>query len=109
VIDPGKLRHVVQLRMPIRQRNETGEEVDVWQTVAKDVRAAVEPVTGRELFAGAQVQAVVTHKVTLWYRPGFDARGQILHEGRALSAVFVRDEEDRHEYLEVLCVENATA
>lgn len=107
VIDPGKLRHQVRLEMPVRQRNPIGEETDVWTTLA-EVRALVEPVSGKELFQAAQVQALVTHRVTARWLPGFDARGRVVHAGRVLNPVFVRDLEERHEWLEIVCLEIAS-
>lgn len=106
VVDPGKLRHAVKLEMPVRQRNAMGEETDVWATLA-EVRAAVEPVSGKELFQAAQVQALVTHRVTLRWLSGFDVKGRVIHGGRVLNPVFVRDLEERHEWLEIICLEQA--
>jgi SPP1 family predicted phage head-tail adaptor len=58
----GRLRHRVTLQARVAGADEWGAPSTAWQDVAT-VWASVEPVSGREFFAGAQTQSAVTSKV----------------------------------------------
>jgi SPP1 family predicted phage head-tail adaptor len=64
----GKLRKRLTIqRNESASRNASGEPVPNWVDVAR-VWGGLEPLSGREMFNGVQVQADATHKITLRYR-----------------------------------------
>ncbi len=60
----GKLRHPITIQSSSTTRNTNGETVPIWQDVANR-RASVEPLSGREMWQARQIDASVTHRVTL--------------------------------------------
>jgi len=103
-IEPGKLRHRIAIESPTRSKNEFGEEVEGWSVLA-EVRASVEPLSGRELWQAQQVAAQVSHRVQIRYRPGVEPEQRVCHRGRHLEISVVRNIEERNEWLELLCIE----
>lgn len=67
--------------------------------------AAVDPLSGREFFVAAQSQSEVTHRVLLRYMAGIETEMRIRYGKRILEIVSVRDVNERHEYLQLLCRE----
>lgn len=69
----GKLRNLVILQPPAFARGPDGSEIKVYPPdgVAK-VRAEIVFGTGREFFAAKQVDADLTHMVTIRYYAGLD-------------------------------------
>lgn len=90
----------------------SGQHAEGWGTYA-ETWAAVEPLTGREYWQAQQAQATVTHQVTIRYRPGVlrtdrllvKVAGRSWKDARVLNVEAVRDIEERHEWLVLLCVE----
>lgn len=104
----GQLRHSVILQRPGGTRDVVGARNTTWTDVAT-VRAAVEPLSGREEFLAAQREASTTHKVTLRYASalaGMDATWRVKFGER----VFVidappRDVLERRRTIELMCTE----
>lgn len=107
-MNAGKLRHKVEFQEDTgatRPRDGMGEPVERWRT-AFEAWAAVEPVSGREYWQARQVQADVTHKVTVRYRAGLSAGMRVKWGGRYLYLTEPpRDLMERHQWLEFFCKE----
>ena len=67
--------------------------------------AAIDPVSGRELYAAEQSQSEVTHKVRLRYRPGLTTAMRISRGKRRFKILSIIDWEERHESLLMMCKE----
>jgi SPP1 family predicted phage head-tail adaptor len=63
----GQLRHYVIVQSPTSSKNSFGERTLAW-TSNIGTWASIEPLRGREYFAGQQVQSAVTHKITTRHR-----------------------------------------
>jgi head-tail adaptor len=71
VKDPGKLRHRGTIEAPVRTQGNLGQAVITGRTVIADrIPLLVEELAGRDLEQARQLQADVTIKVTLRWRPG---------------------------------------
>lgn len=92
IASAGELRHEVAIQKP--NDGVTADDfgtIDLtnganWTHVATR-RAKIEPHAGGETFAGRQVQAQITHVVTLWCEPviaAIGARWRIVHGARRL-------------------------
>lgn len=92
IVSAGELQHEVALQRP-NDAATTDDFGDIdlsndanWTTVATR-RAKIEPVGGGERFAGGQVQAGITHVVSLWWDPAIasvKSRWRIVHGSRKL-------------------------
>lgn len=83
VIEAGRLRHVVAIQQSAVTPNEFNEQEVNWQTVAT-VDANIEPLSGRELWAAAQAQSQVSHKLTMRYYKGLTAKMRLMHHDYTL-------------------------
>lgn len=79
----GTLRHRVAIQRLTQGVDAYGGATETWATVAT-VWASVESVTGREYFAGAQVQSEVTTKVRIRYRSGIVPTMRVVHASRVM-------------------------
>ncbi|MDZ7809199.1 MAG: phage head closure protein [Arhodomonas sp.] len=101
----GKLNKRVALQEPSRVADGRGGYTTTWSTVAT-VWAQVHPLSPDERVAAAQMQAQLTHRVTIRYRDGITAAMRVLYGTRALSIVGPpRDVDERHELLFLSCNE----
>lgn len=75
----GLLRRRITLQKPATTRGSAGEIMRNWVDVCTDVAAAIQPLSGRELFAAAQVQSSIDTKVTIRWRPGVISTMRVLH------------------------------
>lgn len=67
----GHFRHRVTVKKPsaVRTKDAAGREIATYDTVAEDVPARIEPLSGRSLFLVAQRQGEATHEVILRWQP----------------------------------------
>ena len=103
-IAAGSLRRRVTLCQPSPSRNSLGETVPGWAAVF-DCWASVEPLSGRELWQAAQVQADVTHRVRIRYHPGIGPTWIVRYQGLQLNILSAINVEERNRQWELLCME----
>lgn len=105
-IDPGKLKHLVDVVMPVKDRASTsGHEREAPKLVAR-VRAAIEPAATQDIWQAAQVQTKVTHRITIRYRPGVTGEMWIMFRGRKFSIVGEpMNPEEQNIFLVMMCCE----
>lgn len=106
-IDLGRMRHRVALEAETRAPNQFGEQKPGWSTVADNLPAGVEPISGREQLQADQMAALVTHRVWIRYRQGVEPNMRFRYQGRALHIQSAIDVRGRHELLECMCMERA--
>lgn len=70
-----------------------------------DCWAAIEPLTGRELYVAQQRVAEVSHKVTIRWFPGILANQGIWYGKRLFDIQVVLDPDERKCFLVLLCKE----
>lgn len=101
----GRLRHRVTIQQKVEAVNGFGERIVSWSTVA-NVSAGVEPLRGREFFDAEQVQAEISHRVIMRYRPGINSTMRLLYKGRVLHIQAPPiDVDERHRELQLMCRE----
>lgn len=74
----GRLRHRLILQRRADVENDEGEIVPSYELLA-NVNGDIEPVSGRELFAGQQVAAEITTRIIIRWRRDVDATVRVLH------------------------------
>lgn len=84
VIQAGKYRHRITIQKPVEDPDNNGEPK--WVNVLINIRAAIEPLNGREFFAASQVQNDVTTKIAFRYRDGITGDMRILHKKQGCDA-----------------------
>jgi SPP1 family predicted phage head-tail adaptor len=92
----GHLKHRIVLQSRTETQGSTGEVTWGWSTLAT-VWASVEPVSGRQYFAAAQVQSEVDTLVRIRYRTGLNGK---------LRVVFVHGSPAITDYFDVMSVLN---
>jgi len=86
--------------------DEAGQPIDEWQPVTI-VWAAIEPLSGRELFAAQQANAEVTTKVTIRYRDDVDRTMKVRHNksGAEFEILYDINPKFANVKLELMCKE----
>lgn len=104
VMKIGKLRHRITLQECIASRDSFGAEVLTWVDIAT-VWASVSPLSGKEYFAAHQINAEVTTKITIRYRPGVTPKMRVLFNSRCFEILSVLSFEERGIELVLMCKE----
>lgn len=101
----GMLRHRVTIETKQEARDRHGGIVEGWTLLAQ-VWAAVEPLQGRELFLAQQVDARLSHRITLRYQADLTPTQRLVFKERVLYPVSVQHVEERNRLTVVLATEN---
>ena len=100
----GKLRHHLEVQAATETRDAHGGVTRDWRTV--DMRwAAVEPLTGRELFEAQQVQGRATVRVRMRPYGDLTPSHRLKFGDRVLNIDSIQNIDERDREMEVLCVE----
>ena len=100
----GELRHRVEIqRASSAPQDSYGQPIPVLATIAT-VWAAIRPLTARELLAAQQVQAEVSHKITIRYTD-IKHTDKMKFGTRLFSVVGIRNLDERKEELEITALE----
>lgn len=108
-IAAGKLRH----RISILASNLTADSFGGWvindaSIFAADVPAAIETLTGRELYSAQEKVSEVTHRITIRWQKGIRANMNVRwfdEEDRFFQIQDVQNPDGRHKVLYLLCIE----
>lgn len=110
-IDPGELRTWVAYQEPVEVgRGSAGtprmDHPDLWQG-----KAAIRPLSAKELAVAAGLKSTATHRVTIRWRPGVSMRGRfrVLGTSRILEITSLLNLEERNRWLICQAVENPKA
>lgn len=101
---PGNLRHRVTIQQLTRTDDGAGGYIETWTAVAT-VWADVYPLKGNERYEAQQVQANLSHRVTIRYRAGIVPSMRLQYGTRTLNIEAVIDPEERHRELVLMCSE----
>lgn len=100
----GLLRHRVTIQAPTTTVNERGAQTPGWAEVAT-VWAEVRTPTGRERSGDERTVAVLSHVVTMRYRPGLTAAHRLKWGDRVFSLLATPDPDNRRRMLVCQCQE----
>lgn len=104
----SRIRHRLTLQQQSLTPDGAGGFTRTWQNVA-DLWGEIRPATGREKLEAMQLQAAVTHRVTLRYRAGVTAAMRLLYENRSLNIRVVLNRGERDRWLDILAEEGAAS
>lgn len=100
----GLLRKQVVIQQPSATQNTRGEEIPSWATFLT-VRAAIEPLNGRELLAAQSIESQVTTKITIRYQSGITPDMRIKYGSRYFDIQAIQNIEERNRMIEMQCIE----
>ena len=104
----GSLNKRVTIQAESLAADGAGGAVKTWANV-DTVWASVEPTAGREYLYGMQLEAAITHIVTMRHRADVSPVNRLLYDARSLNIRAALDMLERGRYLRLLCVEGAAS
>ncbi len=78
-VQAGRFRFRITIQAKTVGRDSSGGVTESWANFAKNVPAAIDPVTGRESVSSQQITANVSTEISIRWRPGITATMRILH------------------------------
>lgn len=103
----GALRHSLVIEQPTESQNSHGDPVPTWSTFAT-VYGSLEPLSGREVFAAAQLTGEITARARIRYLSGVTEKMRISFDSKIYAITAVIDRDLRHRELELLLSEGLT-
>lgn len=109
-LSAGNLRRRVQIQSRATTVDSFGGQSNSWSTLAT-VWADINPLSGRELLAAQQVQAEVSHQITVRYQASIFANPKavaplrVVYNSRVFNVQASLNEDERNIEVTLLCVE----
>jgi len=104
-MNPGELRHIIQIQAYSGGVDSEGYETDGWSTLCS-CHASIQNMSGKEFFKAAQQNAIVTTKFTMRYSPVLDGYSteklRVIYDSKSYKVVYVNDKEYLHKYVEIV-------
>lgn len=100
----GDFNTPLTYELPTITRNDSNEAIDTFIAIAT-VWADIDPISGREYFAGAAVQNDATFKIKIRHRRDITTRGRFRNGGRIYEITAVINVKERNRELICLCRE----
>lgn len=104
-MNPGTLNRYVEIQFPDEVQSASGEPSRTWAFKAS-VWANIRPMRGSELVNAQQVDAQLSHRITIRYRNDITAKWRICDGDRIFNVESVIDINDRHHMMELVCSED---
>jgi SPP1 family predicted phage head-tail adaptor len=101
------LRHVVEIQSESASGDGGGGQTGPWASpaIVATVRARVEPLRGDERPRAMQIEAALTHRVTIRHRPDVTARMRLIFDTRIFNIRAVIDVQEQGRFLDLMCEE----
>ena len=99
-MEAGKLRRPIKIKQPISTPDGMGGVSQVWTDV-HECMAAIEPLTGKEVLYGNQVQEKVNTKITIRYQAGIKPEWRIYDGNTAYRIDSVIDIKTKNRELQI--------
>lgn len=100
----GALRHRLILEAPDTTPDGGGGEDVVWRETAA-LWGAIRPVRGREKLAAGQYASTLSHEIVMRFHGEVQPNKRFRLGARIFHILAVLDDDERHEWLKVLCEE----
>lgn len=100
----GQLRRRITIEKKVTDQDAAGQEKEQWYPYAQRW-AAIEPLTGREKLAAEQVDAELSHKITMRYLSGVVAKMRIKYGTRYFDIRSVMNIKEQGAQLELMATE----
>jgi SPP1 family predicted phage head-tail adaptor len=105
----GRLRHRVTVQRATDSIDQYGDQTPTWTSLGT-VWASVEPLSGREYFAAAQMQSEVSTRIVIRPISGvtLTPKDRVKFGSRYFDIQSVINRDERNRELQLLCVERFT-
>jgi len=103
-MEAGRLRHRVLLQSVSEGRDTAGAIVETWSDIA-EVWGSVEPLRGDEFFESQRVDAELTYRIRIRYRPGLKSKDRVLYDSRTFDIRRVININERRAETHLMCRE----
>lgn len=100
----GWLRHRVILQEKSTARNDYGEPIKTWSTLAT-VWGSVEPLRGAEYREGRIQAQAVTHRIRIRHYSGLSPENRVQHSDRTFEIESVINPLEQDKMMELMCRE----
>jgi len=105
-VDSGALRYLIELQAKnVTTETDEGGGTPGQFTTFESVWANVRAASGYEVTTAMQRSNQISHIVEIRYYSGFKTEWRILHDGRVLSVVGLRDTNERKRLMRIECIE----
>lgn len=114
----SRLRHRLTLQQEVQTPDGGGGYSRTWTNVV-DLWAEIISVSGsaaasagrggKEILFAGQLQSQITHRILLRYRDGVTAGMRLVFENRAFNIMYIADNAEDRDTLELLVIEGAAA
>ena len=102
-MNAGKLRKLITIQQQSATNDEYGAQIISWSSFGIDRWADVEPLQGREYFAGQQFNSKVDTKFILRYVAGVTPKMRILYNSLSYDIESVINVDERNRELQIMC------
>jgi len=102
----GEMKHRISLQEAVLTPDGGGGFSTIWQDIAAvpDIYAAIVPLSGSEQLKYHQLEATVSHRITIRYRTDVSPAMRILHNDMAFQIISVIDRGGLNTYLDILAI-----
>jgi len=101
----GKYRHYITIQQPVETIDDVGQTVTSWEDY-KTVWAQIQPLKGREYWQSQQVNAEVTHRITIRYLEGINSKMRVKFGDRYFEIEPPINPDEKNVELVMLCKED---
>jgi len=101
-IRAGRFRHRLTLQKKTETRTASGDVAYTWVTDST-VWGAIEPLTGKEIFAASQTQSELSVRVLIRYHATIATTWRIVNDGLAYSILSISNSDSRDRIMEIMC------
>lgn len=104
-----RLRHRVDIyALVVDHSADNGAITEDWATIRTSdepdlIPAEIVPLSGREFIAAASVQAGVTHRITVRWRPDMKPSMRVVHEGEFFNIRAILPDPTLRRHLSLMC------
>lgn len=103
----GELNKRVDIQAQTKVSDSMGGFTTTWTTLASSVAAAVWPVSANDVVQANAITMVITTRIRIRYRSVMKSAWRIKYGNRYFSIVSIIDQNEKHEFLDLLCKEAA--
>lgn len=101
----GRLRFKVKIEKNTPVHASPGVDTPSWSTFAT-VWADIQPLTGKEFFTGAELQAEVSHQIRIRYLDGVTSKMRVVYNSRIFEIEAVINRDERNKETVLACIED---
>ena len=102
-MNPGRLRHLVNIQKQVETQNAYGEPEVTWSNIAEKVWCQIEPLRGREYFAAKQINADIEARVIMRYRNDVTAKMRLMHGTNEYYIYSIINVDERDREIQLMC------